>query len=98
MFASYSIGSSLTIDLTTKRDDGQFGDLGTEEDQERLEQMQQEHQTELLIGSAPRMSFRALLHSSEKGLQEQSEKAQDEERETKHTSVHRSVQETVEHG
>ena len=59
---SYSIDSSLIIDITTKRDDGQFWDLGTREDQERLEQLQQEHQTELLIGSAPYISFRALLH------------------------------------
>ena len=52
-FTSYSIDSSLIIDLTAKRDDGQFWDLGTREDQERLEQLQQEHQTELLIGSGP---------------------------------------------
>ena len=56
-FASYSIDSSLIIGLTAKRDDGQFWDLGSREDQERLEQMQQDHQTELLIGSAPCMSF-----------------------------------------
>ena len=35
-FASYSIGSSLFIDTTAKRDDGQFWDLGTREDQEKL--------------------------------------------------------------
>ena len=39
-FTSYSIDSSLIIDLTTRRDDGHFWDLGTEEDRERLEQMQ----------------------------------------------------------
>ena len=42
--------------------------------------MQQEHQTELLFGSAPCISFRTLLHPSEKGTKEQIEKAQDEER------------------
>ena len=42
---SYGIDSTLIIDLTAKRDDGQFWDLGTREDRERLEQMQQEHQT-----------------------------------------------------
>ena len=42
--------------------------------------MQQELQTELLIGSAPCMSFRALLHPSEKGTKRQIEKVQDEER------------------
>ena len=47
---SYGIYSTLIIDLTARRDDGQFWDLGTKEDRERLEQMQQEHQTELLIG------------------------------------------------
>ena len=79
-FTSYSIDSSLIIDMTAKRDDRQFWDLGTREDQERLEQMQQEHQTELLIGSAPCISFRTVLHRSEKGTKEQIEKAQDEER------------------
>ena len=79
-FTSYSIDSSLIIDTTAKRDDRQFWDLGTREDQERLEEMQQEHQTELLIDSAPCISFRTLLHSSEKGTKEQIEKAQDEER------------------
>ena len=54
---SYGIESTLTVDLT-RRDDGQFLDLGTREDTERLEQMQQEHQTELVIGSAPCISFR----------------------------------------
>ena len=57
-FTSYSIDSSLIIDMAAKRDDRQFWDLGTREDQERLEQKQQEHQTELLIGSAPCISFR----------------------------------------
>ena len=57
-FTSDSIDSSLIIDMTAKRDDRQFWDLGTREDQERLEQMQQENQTELLIGSAPCKSFR----------------------------------------
>ena len=37
---SYSIDPSLFIDMTAKRDDGQFWDLGTREDQERLEHMQ----------------------------------------------------------
>ena len=60
----------------------------------RLEQLQQEHQTELLIGSAPCISFRTLLHPSEIGTKQQSEKVQDEERQC----VHQSVQETVEHG
>ena len=96
-FTSYSIDSSFIIDMTAKHDDRQFWDLGTREDQERLEQMQQEHQTELLIRSAPFISFRTVLHSSEKGTKEQIENAQDEERQ--HTpSVHQSVQETVEHG
>ena len=36
-------------DLTARRDEGHFWDLGTREDRERWEQMQQEHQTELLI-------------------------------------------------
>ena len=56
-FTSYNIDSSLIIDLMAKRDDGQFWDLGTKEDQDRLEQMQQEHQTEPLIGSAPACPF-----------------------------------------
>ena len=78
-FTSYSIDSSLIIDMTAKRDDRQFWDLRTREDQERLEKKQQEHQTELLIGSAPCISFRTLLHSCEKGTKEQIEKAQDED-------------------
>ena len=49
---TYGSDSTLIIDLTARRDDGRFWDLGTREDRERLEQMQQEHQTELLIGSA----------------------------------------------
>ena len=47
---------------------------------ERLEHMQQEHQTELLIGSAPCKSFPTLPHPCEKRTKDQSEKAQDEER------------------
>ena len=42
-FASNSIGSSLFIDMTATRDDGQFWDLGTREYEEQLKQMQQEH-------------------------------------------------------
>ena len=42
--------------------------------------MQQEHQKELLVGSAPCMSFRTLLHPSEKGTTRQIGKLQDEER------------------
>ena len=34
---SYGIDSTLIIDLTARRDDGQFRDLGTKEDRERLE-------------------------------------------------------------
>ena len=62
---SYGIDSTLIIDLTARRDDGQVWDLGTKEDRERLEQMQQKHQTELLIGSAPCISFRASLYPLE---------------------------------
>ena len=40
-FTSYNIGSSLIIDMTAKRDDGQFWDFVTKKDQERLEQMEQ---------------------------------------------------------
>ena len=76
---SYSIDSRLVIDMTAKRDDGQFWDLGTRGPQEILPN-QQEHQTELLIGSAPCISFRTLLHSSKEGTKEQIKKAQDEER------------------
>ena len=36
-FTSYSIDSSLIIDMTAKHDDAQFWDLGTKDDQERLE-------------------------------------------------------------
>ena len=67
-----------------------------EGDEEELEQMQQEHETELLHGSAPCTSFRTLLHTSEKTTKEQIEKAQDEERQ--YTSVHQNIQETVDHG
>ena len=75
---SYAIDSTLIIDLTARRGDGQFWDLGTREDRERLEQLQQEHQTELLIGSAPRTSFRTLLYSC--GTKTQTDKVQDQER------------------
>ena len=75
---SYGIDSTLNIDLTARRDDGQFWDLGTREDRERLEQMQQEHQTELLIGSAPCISFRTLLYPC--GTKTQTDKVQDQER------------------
>ena len=50
---SYSIYPCLFIDMTAKRDDGQYWELGAREDQESLEQMKQEHQPDLLIGSAP---------------------------------------------
>ena len=82
-FTSYNIDSSLIVDLTAKRDDGQFWNLGTKEDQQRL--MQQEHKTKLLIGSAPRMSFRTPLHPSEKGTKRQMKKVQEEER--RHTQA-----------
>ena len=79
-FANKSTDSSLITDMAAKRDDRQFWGFGTREDQERLEHMQQEHQTELLIGSAPRISFRTLLHPCEKGTKQHIEKAQHEER------------------
>ena len=93
---SYSIYPSLFIDMTARRDDGQFWDLGTRQDQKRLDQMQQKHQPDLLIGSAPFTSFRALLHSLK--TKEQTEKMQDEE--GQHTQVvhQRRTRETVEHG
>ena len=75
---SYGIDPTLIIDLTARRDDGRFWDLGTREDRERLEQMQQEHQTELLIGSAPCISFRTLLYDS--GTKTQIDRVQDQER------------------
>ena len=75
---SYGIDSTLIIDLTARRDDGRFWDLGTREDRERLEQIQQEHQTGLLIGSAPCISFRTLLYSS--GTKTQIDRVQDQER------------------
>ena len=75
---SYGIDSTLIIDLTAKRDDGQFWNLGTREDRERLEQMQQEHQTELLIGSAPCISFRTSLNPY--GTKTQTVRMQDQER------------------
>ena len=66
-FTSYSIDSSLIIGMTAKHDDRQFWDLGTREDQERSEHLQQEHQTEFLIGSAPCILFRTLLHYQREG-------------------------------
>ena len=75
---SYGIDSTLIIDLTARRDDGQFWDLGMREDRERLEQMQQQHQTELLIGSAPCISFRTLLYPC--GTKTQTYRVQDQER------------------
>ena len=79
-FTSYSIDSSLFIDTKATRDDGQFWDVGTREDQEKLEQMQQEHQTVLLIGSVPCISFRTPLHPSERGTKTQTDRVQDEEK------------------
>ena len=76
---SYGIDSTLIIDVTARRDDGQFWDLGTKEDGERLEQMQQEHQTELFIGSPPCISFRTLLYPC--GTKTQTDRVQDQERE-----------------
>ena len=75
---SYGIDPTLIIDLTARRDDGRFWDLGTREDRERLEHMQQKHQTELLVGSAPCISFRTLLYPS--GTKTQIHRVQDQER------------------
>ena len=75
---SYGIDSTLIIDLTGRRDDGQFWDFGTKEDRKILEQMQQEHQTELLIGSAPCISVRTLLYPC--GTKTQTDRVQDQER------------------
>ena len=78
---SYGMDSTLIIDLIARRDDGRFWDLGTKEDRERLEQMQQEHQTELLIGSAPCISCRTLLVPSPiSGTKTQIDRVQDQER------------------
>ena len=75
-FANKSTNYGI-IDLTARRDDGRFWDLGTREDRERLEQMQQEHQTELLIGSGSCISFRTLLYPS--GTKTQIDRVQDQE-------------------
>ena len=85
-FTSYSIDSSLIIDMTAIPDDRQFWDLGAREEQERLrlEQLQQEHQTELLVGAYP---FAHLLHPCEKGTKEQIKKAQDEESQYTQTCI-----------
>ena len=72
------IDSTLIIDLTAKRDDGQFWELGTREDRERLDQMQLEHQTELMIGRAPCISFRTFLYTC--GTKTQTDRVQDQER------------------
>ena len=63
---SFTLRAQVAAESGLARDDGQFWDLGTKEDQERLERMQQKHQTELLIGSAPCMSFRTLMHPARK--------------------------------
>ena len=75
---SYGADSTLIIDLTARRDDGQFLDLGTREDRERWEQMQQQHQTELLLGSAPCISFRTLLYPC--GTKTKTDRVQDQGR------------------
>ena len=75
---SYGIDSTLIIDLKARRDDGHFLDVETREDRERLEQMQQEHQTELLIGSSPCISFRTLLYPC--GTKTHTDRVQDQER------------------
>ena len=92
---SYGIDSTLIIDLTARRDDGRFWDFGTKEDRERLEQMQQEHQTELLIASAPCISFRTLLYPS--GTKTQTDRVQDQERQSTRACIE-GVQKTIDHG
>ncbi|CAK0892249.1 unnamed protein product, partial [Prorocentrum cordatum] len=68
MATSYGLKPSFFIDVTAKRDDDAFWDLGDEEDQRRLEAMQEEQRPDLLIGSPPCTSFSALLqHSKTKG-------------------------------
>ena len=57
-FTSYSNDSSLIIDMAAKPDDRQFWDLGTREDQETGANAAKNTKTELLIGSAPCISFR----------------------------------------
>ena len=64
--------------MTARRDDGQFWDLETSEDRERLEQMQQKHQTELLIRSSQCISFRRLLYPC--GTKTQTDRVQAQER------------------
>ena len=62
--SSYGLRPSFFIDMTAKRDDGEYWDLGTEGDQRRLVCMQSEHRPDLLIGSPPCTSFCALLRLS----------------------------------
>ena len=97
-FTSYSIDSSLIIDMTAKPDDRQFWDLGTREDQERLGTNAARTPNRTLDW---KRAMHILSHSyctrSEKGTKEQIENVQDEERRL-HPSAHQSVQERVEHG
>ena len=84
-FTNYGIVSTLIIDLTARRDDGQFWDHGTKEDRERLEQIQREHQAELLIGSAPCISYRTFLYPC--GTKTQTDRVQDQERQYMRTCI-----------
>ena len=81
---SYGIESTLIIDLKVRRDDGRFR-ASERKSTERLEQMQQEHQTELLIGSAPRISFRTSLYP--RGTKSQTDRVQDQERQYKRACI-----------
>ena len=94
-YTSYGIDSTLVIDLTTRRDDGQLWDLGTREDRERLEQTQQEHQTELLIGCAPCISLRMLLYPC--GTKTQTDRVQDQERQHTRACIE-AYKKTIDHG
>eukprot|EP00971_Amphidinium_carterae_P016548 326784-Amphidinium_carterae.1 len=61
---SYGLQPGFFIDLTAMRDDSNYWDLGRDEDQQMLNELQEKERPQLLIGSPPCTSFCPLLRLS----------------------------------
>eukprot|EP00974_Lingulodinium_polyedra_P129174 11209057-Lingulodinium_polyedra.AAC.1 len=65
----YGLRPGFVVDLTTRREDGEYWDLSREEDQEELERVQAVQEPYLLIGSPPCTDFCGLLRLSKSELE-----------------------------
>eukprot|EP00971_Amphidinium_carterae_P127375 2523719-Amphidinium_carterae.2 len=58
---SYGLQTGFFINMTAMRDEGNYWDLGQDEDQQMLKELQEKERPQFLIGSPPCTSFCPLL-------------------------------------